>query len=71
MNALFVIHTPKDPHPAVFKVVADHTDAANARRAAEQYRLDLAVTQNATQLEQLMLDPASWTGLHSLVMAQK
>ena len=31
MNALFVIHTPKDPQTAVFKVVAQHADALRAR----------------------------------------
>jgi len=31
VNALFVIHTPRDPQTAVFKVVADHADALRAR----------------------------------------
>jgi glycosyltransferase involved in cell wall biosynthesis len=31
VNALFVIHTPKDPQTAVFKVVADHADTLRAR----------------------------------------
>lgn len=31
MNALFVIHTPKDPQTAVFKVVAEQADALRQR----------------------------------------
>jgi glycosyltransferase involved in cell wall biosynthesis len=31
VNALFVVHTPKDPQTAVFKVVAEHADALRAR----------------------------------------
>jgi glycosyltransferase involved in cell wall biosynthesis len=30
VNALFVIHTPKDPQTAVFKVVSEHADALRA-----------------------------------------
>ncbi len=31
MNALFIIHTPKDPLTAVFKVVTEHADALRGR----------------------------------------
>jgi len=31
MNALFVIHTPKDPQTAVFKVISEQADALRAR----------------------------------------
>ncbi len=75
-SALFV--PPRDSAllaNSIRKLIGDAETRAvlgeNARSAAEEYRSATTLTQNSAQLEGLVLDPASWTGLHSLVMAQK